>query len=113
MPLTFTSTALPGVTIIDPKVFTDDRGFFMETYKKSEFVGAGLDLEFVQENHSRSVYGTLRGLHLQREPKAQAKLIRVIDGTIFDVVADVRRGSPSFGQWLSVILSADNRRSLF
>jgi dTDP-4-dehydrorhamnose 3,5-epimerase len=113
MPFTFTSASLPGVVVIEPKVFADDRGFFMETYKKSDFVGGGLDMEFVQENHSRSVQGTLRGLHLQRPPRAQGKLVRVIAGEIFDVAADIRRDSSSFGQWVGMVLSADNRRSLF
>src|SRR5690242_12312157 len=113
MALTFTPAGLPGVIIIEPKVLTDERGYLMETYKRSEFVAAGVDAEFVQENHSRSLYGTLRGLHLQHEPKAQAKLVRVIDGSVFEVVADVRRDSPTFGQWVSFTLSADNRRSLF
>jgi dTDP-4-dehydrorhamnose 3,5-epimerase len=113
MSLIFTPAALPGVMIIEPKVVADERGYLMETYKRSEFVAAGVNADFVQENHSRSLYGTLRGLHLQRQPKAQAKLVRVIDGTVFEVVADVRRDSPTFGQWTSVILSAENRRSLF
>ena len=80
MPFSFEPTALPGVVIIEPKVFVDPRGFFMETYKQSEFAAAGIDVDFVQENHSRSVAGTLRGLHLQRPPKAQAKLVRVLEG---------------------------------
>jgi dTDP-4-dehydrorhamnose 3,5-epimerase len=113
MPFTFTAGGLPGVVIIEPKVFGDYRGFFMETYKKSDFVAAGLDVDFVQENHSRSVKGTLRGLHLQRLPKAQGKLVRAIEGEVFDVAADIRRDSPTFGRWMSVILSAENRRSLF
>jgi dTDP-4-dehydrorhamnose 3,5-epimerase len=113
MSLIFTPVALPGVMIIEPKMFSDERGYLMETYKRSEFVAAGINADFVQENHSRSLYGTIRGLHLQREPKAQAKLVRAIDGTVFEVVADVRRDSPTFGQWASVILSAENRRSLF
>jgi len=113
MSLTFTPAALPGVMIIEPRVLADERGYLMETYKRSEFVAAGVNADFVQENHSRSLYGTLRGLHLQRQPKAQAKLVRVTDGTVFEVVADVRRDSPTFGQWTSVILSAENRRSLF
>jgi dTDP-4-dehydrorhamnose 3,5-epimerase len=113
MSLIFTPTALPGVMIIEPKVFSDERGYLMETYKRSEFIAAGVNADFVQENHSLSLYGTLRGLHLQRQPKAQAKLVRVIDGTVFEVVADVRRDSPNFGQWASFILSAENRRSLF
>jgi dTDP-4-dehydrorhamnose 3,5-epimerase len=101
------------MVVIEPKVFADDRGFFMETYKKSDFVPAGIDVEFVQENHSKSVAGTLRGLHLQRPPKAQGKLVRVIQGEIFDVAADIRRDSPTFGRWVSVTLSAENRRSVF
>jgi dTDP-4-dehydrorhamnose 3,5-epimerase len=113
MSLIFTPAGLPGVMIIEPKVIADERGYLMETYKRSEFVAAGVNADFVQENHSRSLYGTLRGLHLQRQPKAQAKLVRAIDGTVFEVVADVRRDSPTFGQWTSVILSAENRRSLF
>ena len=113
MSLKFIAASLPGVMIIEPQVFADERGYLMETYKRSEFVAAGIDAEFVQENHSRSLYGTLRGLHLQCEPKAQAKLVRVIEGTVFDVVADVRPDSPTFGQWASFILSAENRRSLF
>jgi len=113
MSLIFTPAGLPGVTIIEPKVFADDRGYLMETYKRSQFVAAGLTAVFVQENHSRSVFGTLRGLHLQRAPKAQAKLVRVIAGAVFEVVADVQRESPTFGRWVSFTLSADNRRSLF
>jgi dTDP-4-dehydrorhamnose 3,5-epimerase len=113
MPFTFNPTALPGVTIIEPTVFEDERGFFMETYKKSEFARAGIDVEFVQENQSRSVAGTLRGLHLQRPPKAQAKLVRVLEGEIFDVAADIRPDSPTYGTWVSVALSAESRRSIF
>ena len=113
MPFTFKPTALPGVTIIEPTIFEDERGFFMETFKKSEFARAGIDVEFVQENHSRSLAGTLRGLHLQRPPKAQAKLVRVLEGEIFDVAADIRPDSPTYGTWVSVTLSAENRRSIF
>jgi dTDP-4-dehydrorhamnose 3,5-epimerase len=113
MPLIFTPAALPGVMIIEAKVFADERGYLMETYKRSEFAAAGVRAQFVQENHSRSLYGTLRGLHLQREPKAQAKLVRVTEGTVFEVVADVQRESPTFGQWIGITLSAENRRSLF
>src|SRR3954470_1978758 len=100
MPFVFTPAGLPGVVIIEPTVFGDDRGFFMETYKKSDFAGAGLAVDFVQENHSKSVEGTLRGLHLQRAPKAQGKLVRAIEGEVFDVAADIRRDSPTFGKWV-------------
>ena len=113
MPFSFERTALPGVVIIEPKVFVDPRGFFMETYKRSAFAAAGIDVDFVQENHSKSVAGTLRGLHLQREPKAQAKLVRVLEGEIFDVAADIRPDSPTYGRWVSVTLSDRNRRALF
>ena len=113
MPSSFTPESLPGIVLIEPRVFEDSRGFFMETYKRSEFSAAGLPFDFVQENHSRSVQGTLRGLHGQREPKSQGKLIRVVEGEVYDVAADVRPGSPTFGRWTAITLSADNRRSLF
>lgn len=113
MPFTFTPTALPGVVVIEPKVFADERGFFMETYKRSDFVAAGLEVDFVQENHSKSPQGTLRGLHLQRAPMAQGKLVRAVEGEVFDVAVDIRRESPTFGRWVSVTLSAENRRSVF
>src|SRR5262245_28400218 len=113
MPFTFEPTSLPGVVIITPRVFADDRGFLMETYKQSEFYAAGLDVSLVQENHSRSTLGTLRGLHYQREPKAQAKLVRVVLGEVFDVAVDIRQGSPTFGRWVAVSLSAENRKSLY
>jgi dTDP-4-dehydrorhamnose 3,5-epimerase len=110
---TFTETALPGVVVIEPAVFLDHRGLFMETYRRSAFAARGIDLDFVQENYSRSPQGTLRGLHLQRPPKAQGKLMRVIEGEVFDVAADIRPDSPTFGRWVSVHLSRDNRKSVF
>ena len=113
MAFSITETALPGVLIIEPAVLIDHRGFFMETYKKSEFTAAGLAVDFVQENLSRSLRGTVRGLHFQRPPKAQAKLTRVIVGEVFDVAADVRPDSPTYGKWVGVRLSSDNRKSLF
>ncbi len=113
MSFTFTPTALARVMVIEPRVFEDHRGFFLESYRKSEFVAAGIDADFVQDNHSRSVRGTLRGLHLQRAPKAQAKLTRVIAGEVFDVAADVRPESPTYGVWVGVTLSSHNRKSLF
>ena len=113
VPFTFTETALPGVVVIEPAVFLDHRGLFMETYRRSAFAARGIDLDFVQENYSRSPQGTLRGLHLQRPPKAQGKLMRVIEGEVFDVAADIRPDSPTFGRWVSVHLSGDNRKSVF
>jgi dTDP-4-dehydrorhamnose 3,5-epimerase len=113
MPLIFEPTAIPDVIVITPKVFEDPRGFLMETYKRSEFDAAGLSIPLVQENHSRSTEGTLRGLHYQRWPKAQAKLVRVVLGEIFDVAVDIRPGSPTFGRWVGVRLSAANRKSIY
>jgi dTDP-4-dehydrorhamnose 3,5-epimerase len=113
MPFTFEPTDLPGVIVISPKVYGDTRGFFMETYKRSEFQAAGIDVPLVQENHSRSAAGTLRGLHYQREPKAQAKLVRVVHGAIYDVAVDIRHESPTFGRWVAMTLSAENRKSLY
>jgi dTDP-4-dehydrorhamnose 3,5-epimerase len=113
MPSTFEPTSLPGVVIIVPRVFGDARGFLMETYKRSEFEAAGLPVRLVQENHSRSAAGTLRGLHYQREPKAQGKLVRVVRGEVFDVAVDIRKGSPTVGRWVGVTLSAENRKSIY
>lgn len=107
------STKLPGVVIIEPAVFGDHRGFFMESYNKKKFEELGIDHEFVQDNHSLSVEaGVLRGLHYQLNPKAQTKLVRVAVGAIYDVAVDIRVGSPTFGQWVGVILSAANKRQL-
>src|SRR2546427_1214249 len=105
-------TALPGVLIIEPQVFRDQRGFFLESYHAERYARAGLPAVFVQDNHSRSVPGTVRGLHYQlRRP--QGKLIRVLSGSVFDVAVDIRRGSPSFGRWVGVELSAANKRQLY
>ena len=106
------STALPGVVVIEPDVHTDGRGFFVETYHAERYREHGIDGPFVQDNHSRSMAGTLRGLHLQlRRP--QGKLIRVIEGDVFDVAVDVRRGSPTFGRWVGVTLSAENFKQCY
>ncbi len=105
-------SSLPEILIIEPSVFQDERGFFMETYQQRRYTEAGIESVFVQDNLSYSVRGTLRGLHYQVK-HAQAKLIQVIEGTIFDVALDIRRGSPSFGQWTSAHLSAENKRQLF
>ena len=113
MPFIFEPTDIPDVIVIRPKVFGDARGFFMETYKRSEFAAAGIDAPLVQENHSRSGAGTLRGLHYQRAPKAQGKLVRVVSGEIYDVAVDIREKSPSFGKWIAVTLSADNRKAIY
>jgi dTDP-4-dehydrorhamnose 3,5-epimerase len=113
MPFKFESTDIAGLLIVTPKVFSDARGFFLETYKRTDFATGGIGEEFVQENHSRSAAGTLRGLHAQREPAAQGKLVRVIEGEIFDVAVDARNGSATFGRWVSVTLSADSHQSLY
>lgn len=105
-------TALPGVLIIEPKVFGDDRGFFFESYQAERYADAGIAGPFVQDNVSRSVKGTLRGLHLQ-EPRPQGKLVGVLSGAVYDVAVDVRRGSPTFGKWIGVDLSAQNKRQLW
>lgn len=102
-------TSLPGVIIIEPRVFRDERGFFLETYHAQRYREAGLDAVFVQDNHSRSTRGTLRGLHWQEE-RPQGKLVRVLVGEIYDVAVDVRPESPTFGQWVGFTLSADNFR---
>ncbi len=101
--------AIPGPLIIEPKVFGDDRGFFMESWNAATFRAAGLDFNFVQDNHSRSQRGVLRGLHFQ-DPEPQGKLVRVVSGAVYDVVVDLRRTSPHFGKWVGVELSAANRR---
>ncbi len=105
-------TELGGLIIIEPDVFRDARGFFLETYHQRKYAEAGLPAAFVQDNHSRSARGTLRGLHAQRR-KPQGKLVRVIEGEVFDVAVDARRGSPTFGRWTGVPLSAENFRQLY
>ena len=107
-----TDTEIPGVCIIEPVIHGDDRGFFMESYHKDRFADLGIKHEFVQDNHSRSRAGVLRGLHYQLG-QPQAKLVRATRGRVFDVVVDLRRGSPTFGRWVGVELSEDNRRMLF
>ena len=107
------SLGLEGVLEIVPKRHGDVRGFFMETYKRSVFASAGVDEIFVQENHSRSERGVLRGLHYQEEPYAQSKLIRVLSGEIFDVAVDIRPNSPTRGQWVAATLSASNRQMIY
>ena len=106
------ATRLPGVLIIEPRVFLDGRGFFLETYHATRYADAGIDVAFVQDNHSRSRKDTLRGLHLQRT-KPQGKLVRVVEGEVLDVAADVDPASPTYGQWVGVTLSADNFRQMY
>lgn len=105
-------TSLPGVLLIEPKVFGDDRGFFLESWNARAFADAGLDLAFVQDNHSRSARGVLRGLHYQLQ-NPQGKLVRVTAGAVFDVAVDLRRSSPHFGRWVGVELSEANKRMLW
>jgi len=105
-------TTLPGVVIIDPAVFKDERGFFFESYQEMKFAEIGIKDRFVQDNHSKSIKGTLRGLHYQIA-RAQSKLCRVIQGEVLDVVVDVRRGSPWFGKHTSIVLSAENMRQIY
>ena len=113
MPYTVTRTALPEVLILEPKVFGDERGFFYESFNQRDFQECtGLDVAFVQDNHSKSTRGVLRGLHYQiKHP--QGKLVRVTQGAVFDVAVDMRRASPNFGKWVGVELSADNKRQLW
>lgn len=106
------ATALPDVALVEPQVFGDSRGYFMETYNAREFERLGLGSRFVQDNQSGSQQGVLRGLHYQRG-RPQAKLVRVVRGTVFDVAVDLRRGSPTFGRWAGEILSEQNRRMLY
>lgn len=105
-------TALSGVLIIEPKVFGDARGFFLESYNRDRYREAGIELDFVQDNLSYSRKGTLRGLHYQN-PHAQGKLVHVLEGEVFDVAVDIRHGSPTFGQWVGVTLSAENKRQFY
>lgn len=107
-------TAIPDVKIFEPKVFGDERGFFFESFNQTRFAEAtGLNTQFVQDNHSKSSRGVLRGLHYQLSPMAQGKLVRVVQGEVFDVAVDIRQSSATFGQWVGVHLSAENKRQLW
>jgi dTDP-4-dehydrorhamnose 3,5-epimerase len=108
----FTPTDIPDVVVIEPVVYQDARGFFLESWHEARYAQAGIRLPFVQDNHSRSVCGTLRGLHYQ-SPRPQGKLVRAASGEIFDVAVDLRRSSPTFGRWVGVTLSDENRRQLW
>lgn len=109
----FTPTRIPEVILIKPDVFGDERGYFMETWQRKKFAEAGIDYDFVQDNHSRSVQGTLRGLHYQLPPHAQGKLVRVTVGEVFDVAVDIRKASPTFGLCIGEYLSAENKHMLW
>lgn len=114
MPYQVTPTAIPDVLILEPKVFGDARGFFFESYNEFDFQQAtGLDVKFVQDNHSRSTKGVLRGLHYQLPPHAQGKLVRCVRGAVFDVAVDIRKSSPTFGKWVGVELSEENNKQLW
>jgi dTDP-4-dehydrorhamnose 3,5-epimerase len=113
MPYKITTTPIEGVLVLEPKVFGDARGFFFESFNARDFVQAtGLDVSFVQDNHSKSAKGVLRGLHYQAQ-HAQGKLVRVAQGAVFDVAVDIRKGSPTFGQWFGLELSAENNKQLW
>ncbi len=105
-------TPIPGLFVLEPKVFEDARGYFYESYNRNTFHKLGIDNDFVQDNQSKSNKGVLRGLHYQLEPFAQAKLVRVISGSVFDVAVDIRKGSPTFGKWFGEILSAENKKQM-
>jgi dTDP-4-dehydrorhamnose 3,5-epimerase len=112
MALTCRSAGLPGVVLIEPTVFSDDRGFFLETYHQRRYAEIGVDRVFVQDNHSHSRQGSVRGLHYQLA-HPQGKLVYVVSGRIFDVVLDIRRGSPAFGKWCGAVLSSENKRQIY
>jgi dTDP-4-dehydrorhamnose 3,5-epimerase len=110
----FTKLKIPEVILFQPRIFSDDRGFFFESFNNKEFQNAtGLNEKFVQDNHSKSTKGTLRGLHYQLDPMAQGKLIRVISGEVYDVAVDIRKDSPTFGHWVGEIISEENKKQLW
>ena len=113
MPFTFKRLSIPDVILIEPSSFSDDRGFFFESFKESDFFSNGIDKKFVQDNFSHSINGVIRGLHFQKAPKAQAKLVTVLKGKIFDVAVDIRKNSPTYGKWVSEILSDDTHNLLY
>ena len=112
MPFTFKKLNIPEVILVEAKAFSDDRGFFMESYQESNFIENGINDKFIQDNFSHSTKGVLRGLHYQKNPKAQAKLVTALRGEIFDVGVDIRKGSPTYGKWVGEILSEQNHRLL-
>ena len=113
MPFDFKKTDIDDVILVVPKVFEDNRGFFLESYKKTDFIKSGIKDDFNQDNHSKSSFGVLRGLHYQSRPHMQAKLVRCIKGKIFDVAVDIRKHSETFGKWTGAILSEENKNMLY
>ena len=113
MPFDFKRLSIPEVILIIPRIFSDERGCFMETYKYSDFANLGIKERFVQDNYSKSAKNVLRGLHYQKNPDAQGKLVRCLKGEIFDVAVDIRKGSPTYGQWVGVELSEENNLMLY
>ena len=108
----FTKTGIEGLVVVEPKVFGDNRGYFMETYNYNDFKAAGLDMVFVQDNQSKSKKGVLRGLHFQKK-NPQGKLVRVVSGEVYDVAVDLRKGSDTYGKWYGVLLSAENKKQFY
>lgn len=113
MPFEFKTLDIPGPVLVSPRVFRDDRGFFIELYKHTDFVRGGIKEHLVQDNYSKSSKGVLRGLHYQKTPNAQGKLLMCLKGNIYDVAVDIRAGSPKFGKWVGVELSEENRQMLY
>ncbi len=111
--MTADQTNIPGLIIIEPKVIEDSRGYFYESYNKQKMLAAGIETEFVQDNQSKSQYGVIRGLHYQKNPFAQSKLVRVLEGRIYDVALDIRAGSPTYGKWFGLELNSENKLQLF
>lgn len=113
VPFSFRSLSIPGVIVVEPKKFPDSRGYFMETFKRSDFAAAGIREEFVQDNYSVSASATLRGLHYQKQPHSQGKLVWCLKGAIFDVAVDIRKESPTYGKWVSCELTSDNSHMIY
>ncbi len=113
MPFEFEETKIPDVKVIKPQVFGDERGFFMETYVREDFEEAGIEGEFIQDNHSRSEYGVLRGLHFQKGKYSQAKIVQAVKGVVYDVAVDLREESSTFGEYVGIILSEYNKKQLY
>jgi dTDP-4-dehydrorhamnose 3,5-epimerase len=111
--MTGRKTNIPGLIILEPKVMEDSRGYFYESYNREKMRAAGFNMEFVQDNQSKSQYGVIRGLHYQKNPFAQTKLVRVLEGRIYDVALDIRKGSPTYGKWFGVELNSENKLQLY